>query len=179
MPDDEKKPLGRILLKRKLVSAKQLESALTEQKRHLAPVPLASQLVDEGKVPEDAALLSLSEQHGIPAIDVTHIVIETVHLDLLPRAAAETLRVLPLSVDADSVVLAMADPGNKKAVDEIEFATGKAVRPRVALHTALVAAIAGAYDARRRGEATYRGPRAPADACGETAAAGARVKVPG
>src|SRR6516162_8622877 len=98
---------------------------------------------------------------------------------MLPRAAAEALKVLPLSVDGDSVVLAMADPANKKAVDEIEFATGKTVRPRVALHTALVAAIAGAYDARRGGHATYRGTRAPADACGASAAGGTKINVPG
>lgn len=171
MPDDDKKPLGKILLQRKLVSAKQLKSALAEQKKLLTPVPLASHLVDHGEVPQDAALLALSEQHGVPAVDVAHIVIDTAHLDMLPRAAAEVLKVLPLSIEGDAVVLAMADPGNKKAIDEIEFATGKSVRPRVALYTALVTAISEAYDARRRGEQTYRGPSAPADACGEIAAA--------
>ena len=160
--DRSKQQLGRILLQRKMVSPDELKSALAQQKRCLTPVPLASQLVDEGKVAEDAALLALSEQNGVPAVDVTRAVVPLAHLDCLPRAAAEALHVLPLAVDAEAVVLAMADPANKKAIDEIEFATGKAVRPRVALHTAIVAAIAGAYDAKARGERCYRGPRAPA-----------------
>jgi hypothetical protein len=162
MSERGKQQLGKILLQRKMVSPGELKAALAEQKRSLTPVPLASHLVDEGKVPENAALLALSEQNGVPAVDVTHAIITLAHLDYLPRAAAEALRVLPLSVDAEAVVLAMADPANRKAIDEIEFATGKAVRPRVALHTALVAAIAGAYDAKARGERCYRGPHAPA-----------------
>jgi hypothetical protein len=157
-----KQQLGRILLQRKMVSPAELRAALATQKRAPTPVPLASQLVDEGKVAERDALMALSEQWGVPAVDVTQSVITLADLDCLPRAAAEVLRVLPLSVDTEGVILAMADPTNAKAIDEIEFATGKTVRPRVALHTALVAAIAAAYDARSRGERCYRGPRAPA-----------------
>jgi hypothetical protein len=163
MSGDGKQQLGKILLQRKMVSPRDLKSALSEQKRCLTPVPLASKLVDTGKVPEDAALLALSQQNGVPAVDVAMVVIALAHLDYVPRAAAEVLRILPLSIDADSVVLAMANPADKKAIDEIEFATGKAVRPRVALHSPLVAAIAAAYDAKARGERHYRGPKAPAD----------------
>jgi hypothetical protein len=162
MSDRNKRQLGRILLQRKMVSPTELKTALTEQRRALTPVPLASHLVDEGRVKEHDALLALSEQNGVPAVDVLHAVVTLSHLDCLPRAAAEALRVLPLSVDGDAVVLAMADPANKKAIDEIEFATGKAVRPRVALHTAILAVITGAYDAKERGEKCYRGPHAPA-----------------
>ncbi len=157
-----KQQLGRILLQRKMVSPNELTTALAVQKRALTPVPLASQLVDEGRVKEHDALLALSEQSGIPAVDVSQAVITLSSLDCLPRAAAEALLVLPLTVDAEAVVLAIADPANKKAIDEIEFATGKAVRLRVALHTGMVAAIAAAYDAKERGERCYRGPHAPA-----------------
>jgi hypothetical protein len=160
MTERGKQQLGRILLQRKMVSPADLKTALAEQKRSLTPVPLASHLVDEGKVPENAALLALSEQNGVPAVDVTQAVIALVHLECLPREAAEALRVLPLTIDAEAVVLAMADPANKKAIDEIEFATGKTVRVRVALHTALVNAIEAAYDAKARGEKCYRGPHA-------------------
>lgn len=165
MSGDSKRQLGKILLQRKAVSARDLKSALTEQKRSLTPAPLASQLVDHGRVQEDAALLALSEQNGVPAVDLCQSVITLAHLDVMPRAAAETLRVLPLSVDGQELVLAMADPKDARAIDEVEFATGKTVRPRVALHTSLVAAIAAAYDARARGERHYRGPKAPAEGC--------------
>jgi hypothetical protein len=167
-PGGGKQQLGKILLKRKLVSPADLDAALAKQRISSPPVPLASHLVDEGKLPGDAALMALSEQSGMAAVDVTQSVIALEHLDCIPRAAAEALRVLPLSIDADSVVLAMANPSDKKAIDEVEFATGKTVHPRVALHTALLAAVAGAYDAKARGESHYRGPRAAA----ATAAAG-------
>ena len=143
------------------MSAAQLEMALAQQKRTPTPVPLASHLVDEGIVAEDAALLALSEQTGVPAVDVTQAIVAAAHLSCIPRAAAEALQVLPLAVDGDSLVLAMADPSNRKAIDEVEFATGKAVRPRVALLTALSAAITGAYDAKAAGASCYRGPKAP------------------
>jgi Type II secretion system (T2SS), protein E, N-terminal domain len=157
-----KQQLGKILLQRKMVSPQELQTAIAKQKLTPTPVPLASQLVDDGTVPGTAALLALSQQAGVPAVDVTHAVIALANLDCLPRAAAEVLLVLPLSVDPEAVILAMADPTNKKAIDEIEFATGKVVRVRVALHTALVTAIGAAYDAKARGERCYRGPRAPA-----------------
>ncbi len=163
MSGDGKQRLGRILLQRKMVSPRDLKSALGAQRRSLTPVPLASHLVDKGKVREDAALLALSQQHGVPAVDVTQTTIALAHIDCVPRAAAEALCVLPLAIEGDSMVLAMARPDDKRAIDEIEFATGKTVRPRVALHTALASAIAGAYDARARGEQRYQGPNAPPD----------------
>jgi hypothetical protein len=174
MSGDGKQQLGRILLQRKAVSARDLKTALAQQKRSLTPVPLASQLVDHGKVEQDDALLALSQQSGVPAVDLAQSVIVLAHLDVVPRAAAEALRVLPISVDAEAVVLAMIDPTDRRAIDEIEFATGKTVRPRVALHTSLVAAIAAAYDARARGERHYRGPKAPA--CEGQPASEARLK---
>jgi hypothetical protein len=161
-PAGGKRQLGRILLQRKVVSAADLDTALDQQKRTLTPVPLASHLVDEGVIKEDVALLALSEQTGVPAVDLTQAVVSSSYLSFIPRAAAEALQVLPISVDGESVVLAMADPSNRKAIEEVEFATGKAVHPRVALHTALAAAITGAYDAKAAGATCYRGPRAPA-----------------
>jgi hypothetical protein len=161
-PAGGKRQLGKILLQRKMVSPAELESALSQQRRTPTPVPIASQLVDDGVVPEEAALLALSEQTGVPAVDVTQSVVAAAHLSCIPRAAAEALQILPLAVDGEAVILAMADPSNRKAIDEVEFATGKAVRPRVALHSALAAAITGAYDAKAAGESCYRGPKAPA-----------------
>ncbi|MGH7440836.1 MAG: hypothetical protein ACRENE_34585, partial [Polyangiaceae bacterium] len=132
-PAGGKRQLGRILLRRKMVSPAELEAALANQRRSPTPVPLASHLVEEGVVAEDAALLALSEQSGVAAVDVTQAVVPLAHLSCIPRAAAEALQVLPLSVESDAVVLAMAHPSDRKAIDEVEFVTGKAVRPRVAL----------------------------------------------
>jgi DNA-binding response OmpR family regulator len=158
---DEKRPLGKILLQRKLVSQQELDAALRAQKKSPTPAPLASQLVDDGTVKEVDALRALSEQHGVPGIDLTQIVILLEHLDTVPRQLAETHRVLPVLVRSDRIFLATEDPHEKRVVDELEFVTGKKVYSYIAVHSTLVRAIAAAYDARARGDTYYLGPQVP------------------
>jgi DNA-binding response OmpR family regulator len=160
---DEKRPLGKILLQRKLVSQQDLDTALRAQKRSMSPAPLASQLVDQGAVDELDALRALSEQHGVPGIDLTQIAIVIEHLDAVPREIAETHRILAVLVRADRIFLAMADPHDKRVIDELEFVTGKKVFPYIAMHGTLIKAIAAAYDAKERGDRHYLGPRVPAE----------------
>jgi len=161
MSSDEKRPLGKILLQRKLVSQQQLEDALRAQRRSPTPVPLASVLVDEGKVDEVAALRALSEQHGVPGLDLTQIAIAVDHLDVVPRELAESRRILPVLMRGERIFLAMADPHDKRVIDELEFVTGKKVYPYIAVHSTLVKTIEAAYDAKGRGDRHYLGPRVP------------------
>jgi DNA-binding response OmpR family regulator len=160
---DEKRPLGKILLQRKLVSQQELDTALRAQKRSGTPAPLASQLVDDGTVREVDALRALSEQYGVPGIDLTQIAILLEHLDLVPRELAETNRILPVLVRGDRIFLAAADPHEKRVVDELEFVTGKKVYSYISVHSTLIKAIAGAYDAKARGDRHYLGPQVPPD----------------
>jgi DNA-binding response OmpR family regulator len=160
---EEKRPLGKILLQRKLVSPQELEAALRAQKRSVTPAPIASQLVDQGAIDEVDALRALSEQHGVPGIDLTQIAISLEHLDVAPREIAETHRILPVLVRDDRIFLAMADPHDKRVIDELEFVTGKKVFPYIAMHGTLSKAIAAAYEAKERGEHHYFGPRVPAE----------------
>jgi DNA-binding response OmpR family regulator len=163
MSSDEKRPLGKILLQRKLVSQQELDAALRVQKRSVTPAPLLSQLVESGTVTEIEALRALSEQHGMPGIDLTQVVIVLDHLDVLPRELAETNRILPVLVRGDRIFLAVADPHEKRVIDELEFVTGKKVFPYVAVHATLAKAISAAYDAKARGEAHYIAPQVPAE----------------
>ncbi len=158
---DEKRPLGKILLQRKLVSQQELEASLKAQKRSATPMPLASALVDDGKVDEIAALRALSEQHGVPGMDLTQIAIALEQLDVVPREVAETHRILPVLVRGDRIFLAMADPHDKRVVDELEFVTGKKVYPYIAVQSTLLRTIAEAYEAKARGDKHYLGPRVP------------------
>ncbi|HXX66791.1 MAG TPA: response regulator [Polyangiaceae bacterium] len=161
MSSDEKRPLGKILLQRKLVSQQELEASLRAQKASDRPAPLASQLVDEGKVDEVDALRALSEQHGVPGIDLGQVAILLDHLDVVPRELAETNRILPVLLRGDRLFLAMADPHERRVVDELEFVTGKKVYAYIAMHSTLMRTIAAAYDAKARGEQHYLGPRVP------------------
>jgi DNA-binding response OmpR family regulator len=163
MSSDEKRPLGKILLQRKLVSQQELETALRAQKRSPTPAHLASQLIDDGTVKEIDALRALSEQYGVPGIDLTQIVILLEHLDTVPRQLAEANLVLPVLMRDERIFLATADPHAKRVVDELEFVTGKKVYSYIAVHSTLVKAIASAYDAKARGETHYVGPMVPAE----------------
>jgi DNA-binding response OmpR family regulator len=163
MSSDEKRPLGKILLQRKLVSAQDLETALRNQRRSPVPAPLASQLIADGQVEEIDALRALSEQYGVPGIDLLQVAILLDHLDVVPRELAESNRILPVLVRGDRIFLAVADPQAKRVIDELEFVTGKKVFPYVAVHTTLLRTLAAAYEARARGERHYLGPRVPAE----------------
>ena len=161
MSGDEKKQLGKILLTRKLVSAEALDSALKEKSRTHTDTPLASFLTDKGMVREEDALRALSEQFGVPGINLSQVAILLEHLNVMPREMAESHMMLPVLLRGDRLFIAMADPRDKRVIDELEFVSGKKVYAYVALSTPLTRTIASAYDAKDRGEQYYLGPTVP------------------
>lgn len=140
---DERRQLGKIALKRKHVSGQDPDAQATAD--------------------EVEALRALSEQYGVPGIDLLQIAIVVEHLDVVPRDVAESHRVLPVLVRGDRIFLAMHDPRDKRIVDELEFVTGKKVYAYVAVTSTLERTIGGAYDAKERGDKHYLGPNVPAD----------------
>src|SRR5215813_4549592 len=127
-------------------------------------VPLASRIADAGVVPETDVLRALSEQFGVPGIDLNQVAIPIAHLDLVPREVAESSRIHPVLVRADRLFLAMANPRDKRVIDELEFVTGRRIYPYVAISTTLEKAIRDAYDAKDAGQRYYAGAKAPAAA---------------
>ncbi len=164
MAIDDKKPLGRILIKQKLVSEQQLSDALRDQQRAPAEQrPLASRLTEAGVIGEVDALRALSEQHGVPGIDLSQIAILLEHLDCIPREMCESHQMLPVLVREDRIFLAMANPKDKRALDELEFVTGKKVYPYIALTGTLARTIVLAYDAKAKGQTYFLGPQVPVE----------------
>jgi DNA-binding response OmpR family regulator len=153
----EKKQIGKILLRQRALSQEQLERALAERRGGR----LASRLAADGTISDVSALKALSEQHGIPGIDLNQICLKLENLELLPREIAEKHLILPVLVREDRIFIAMANPRETKVVDEIEFVTGKKVYPYVALEGALERVIEEAYTRKTRGEAFYVGPACP------------------
>jgi CheY-like chemotaxis protein len=159
---EEKKQLGKILLKQKLVTPKELEGLLEDQKK----VPgqrLASTAMQSGRVGGVELLRALSEQHNVSGIDLDQVVVPLANLKLVPADVARQYLILPFSVKEDEIHLAMADPQDQRVVQEIEFVTGRAVTPYVALHDALARVIEEAYVLADKNEHYYVGPNAPAD----------------
>ncbi|AKV03450.1 Phosphate regulon transcriptional regulatory protein PhoB (SphR) [Labilithrix luteola] len=161
---DDKKPIGRILLKRRLISQEELDKQLASQAKAHDGVPLASRIAASGVVEETDVLRALSEQLGVPGIDLNQIAIPIEYLDLVPREVAESSRLLPVLARDDRLFLAMGNPRDQRAIDELEFVTGKRVFPYVAITSTLERAIGDAYDAKDLGATYYAGPKAPPEA---------------
>jgi CheY-like chemotaxis protein len=158
----DKKQLGKILLKQKLVTPGELDELLADQRAHPG-TRLASAAVRTGKIEEVDLLRALSEQHGVPGIDLSQVVVPTANLKLVPLDVAKQYLILPFSVKETEIFLAMADPGDRRVIDEIEFVTGRSVHPYVALHDHLARVLDDAYRMLDRGEPHYVGPNAPAE----------------
>jgi DNA-binding response OmpR family regulator len=154
---DNKKQIGKILLRQRALHPDDLDRALTEH----GEGRLASRLAREGTISDTAALKALSEQHGIPGIDLSQICLRLDQLEILPREIAEKYRILPVLEREDRLFVAMVDPREKSVIDELEFVTGKRVYPYVALESALVELIEHAYTRKMRGDAYYIGPNCP------------------
>jgi DNA-binding response OmpR family regulator len=154
--DGNKRQLGRILLQRKLVTADELEDLLEQQR--VQGARLATTVAESGKVEAADLLSALSEQQGLPAVDLRRVVIGLENLALVPVDIARQHVILPLLVNDDRLFLAMADPDNKRVIDELEFVTGKRIFPYVALHGTLRDVIEAAYEAASRGVTQYAGP---------------------
>lgn len=154
----EKKQLGRILLKQKAISQEELDRELGEGGGRLA-----SRLTQKGAISGLAALKALSEQHGIPGIDLDQICVKLSDLELLPKEIAQRHLILPVLSRGDRLFVAMANPKEKKVIDELEFVTGKRVYPYVALETPLAAVIEEAYSRKARGDDYFVGPRCPTE----------------
>jgi len=167
MANEEKKPLGSILLARKLISPEVLSQALRDQRQSGGGgvgggngMPLASFLVERGVVREEDALRALSEQFGVPGIELRQLAILLEHIAVIPRELAETQLILPVLLRGERLFVATANPSDKRSIDELEFVTGKKVYAYVALAAPLRRTIAAAYSAKSAGEVYYLGPRA-------------------
>lgn len=158
----DKKQLGRILLQQKLVTADELDGLLERQKASPGK-RLGSVAVESGAVDEVDMLRALSEQHGLPGIDLAQTVIPLENLKLIPHEIAQQYLILPFSVKDEHLFLAMADPSDRRTMDEIEFVTGRKVFPYVAVARSLERVIEDAYRRLDAGEPYYVGPHAPED----------------
>ena len=143
------------MLAQKLVTADELSGMLEEQERRGGR--LASTAAREGKITITDALRALSEQHGVPAVDLRRQVIPLVNLQLIPIEIAREHVVLPVKVHGDQLLLAMATPENETSIEEIQFVTAKTVFPHVALDEPLHQTIDEAYALLERGETYFVG----------------------
>jgi type IV pilus assembly protein PilB len=135
--------IGELLLKEKKITPNQLQEALTYQKANGGK--LAMNLVKLGFVRDEEITALLSRQYGVPAIDLAKFEIEPTVIKLIPAETAQKYQVIPLSRAGAALTLAMTDPTNVFAMDDIKFMTGYNVEPVVASEQAVADAIQKYY----------------------------------
>ena len=138
------KGLGELLVREQLISIDQLEKAKREQKAH-GGGRLGSTLVKLGYVSESKLTEFLAEQYQVPAIDLNSFELDPAALKLVPKEVCEKYGVIPISKSGSNIVLAMGDPSNIFARDDIQFLTRCKVEAVVASEGAIAAAIERNY----------------------------------
>ncbi len=131
--------LGDLLLKAQLITQDQLNKALEEQ-RSLGG-RLGEVLMRLGFVSEEDIIECLSHQFGVPSINLRHFEIDEAVAKLVPVDLLRKYNVIPVNKTGATLTVAMADPTNIFAMDEITFMTGYRVEPVVASEEAIRTAI--------------------------------------
>jgi type IV pilus assembly protein PilB len=131
--------IGELLLKDKRITPEQLQEALNFQRAHGGK--LGANLVKLGYVRDDDITTLLSRQYGVPSIALSQFEIEPSVLKLIPAETARKYQIIPLSRAGATLTIAMTDPTNVFAMDDVKFMTGYNVEPVVASETAVTEAL--------------------------------------
>src|SRR5215472_1156742 len=137
--------LGDLLVREKVITPEQLDRALKAQRESGGQTRLGSMLVRLGYISDEEVTNFLSRQYGLPAINLQYFEIDPTVIKLVPEETAKRYQILPLSRVGAALTIAMADPTNVFAIDDIKFMTGFNIEPVVASEPAIAEAILKAY----------------------------------
>jgi len=142
--------LGDLMVKEKLIAPEQLAQGLEHQKKNGGR--LGSCLVKLGFVSDEEVTNFLSRQYGVPSINLAYFEVDSDVVKLVPEDTARRYEIVPLSRVGSSLTIAMVDPTNVFAMDDIKFMTGFNVEPVVASESSIREAIDRFY-AKAQGDA--------------------------
>src|SRR5215218_6465161 len=147
--------IGELLLKEKRISPEQLQEALNYQRQYGGK--LGFNLIKLGFVKDDEITALLSKQYGVPSISLHKFEIDPAVVKLVPAETAQRYQIIPLSRAGATLTIAMTDPTNVFAMDDIKFMTGYNVEPVVASEAAVTEAIQKYYSASAKAAAAAAG----------------------
>ncbi|AJF06043.1 type IV-A pilus assembly ATPase PilB [Geoalkalibacter subterraneus] len=136
--------LGELLVRSQLITDDQLAQAIEDQKKQGGR--LGSCLIKLGFIQDDELASFLSKQYGVPSINLEEFDIDPVILRLIPPDVAQKYQVIPVNRAGATLIVAMSDPSNIFAIDDIKFMTGYNIEVVVAPDAAIKAAIDQYYD---------------------------------
>lgn len=160
-----RKRIGELLLERGAISKTQLEAGLAAQKR--TRQRLGVTLISQGVLTEVQLAQVLAQSLTLGTVDLTQVQVEWAAVHMLRDRFCETHELFPFAIDGKGtkdkkLLVAMSDPLNQPAIEEIEFTTGLPVAPYVSTHSQVRAAILRYYHKASPAEAAARAkPPAP------------------
>ena len=137
--------LGELLVRSKRISLQQLRDAQSTQKRD--GVSLGYALAKMGYISDQEITEFLSQQYRVQSIELADYEIEPEVLKLITQDVCERHKIIPVSRAGSSLIVAMADPSNLHAIDDVKFLTGYNVEPVVASEAAIMAALEWSHQA--------------------------------
>jgi len=159
--------IGELLLKEKRITPEQLQEALSYQRSNGGK--LGANLVKLGFVKDEEITSLLSKQYGVPSISLNQFEIDPAVIKLVPAETAHKYQIIPLSRVGATLTIAMTDPTNVFALDDLKFMTGYNVEPVVAWETAVLDAIQKYYGAPGIGGGSKNSQKIVETAPGESA----------
>ena len=137
--EEKRQRLGELLVEYGLINTNQLKEALRRQAQ--VGGQIGSILIEMGYITTDDLLNFLSKQLGVPSANLLKLEIDSELLKLLPLDKIRTMKVLPIGIDEAGVTLAMVNPNDLMALNEVEFTLGRKVQPVVVPAAQMEAAI--------------------------------------
>ena len=135
--------LGELLVREKRISLEQLREAQKHQKDD--NISLGYALARLGAISDQEITDFLSEQYRVQSIDLSEYDIDREILKLISPQVCERHKIIPVSRAGSSLIVAMADPSNLNAIDDVKFLTGYNVEPVVSSESAILSALEKAY----------------------------------
>jgi type IV pilus assembly protein PilB len=136
--------LGQLLVSAEMITDDQLKRALSVQQKDGGR--LGSNLVKLGFIAEDKLISFLSKQYGIPSVNLQELDIDQSLCKLIPSDVVQKYQIMPINRTGATITIAMVDPSNVFALDDVKFMTGYNVEPVVASEAAIKAAVNKYYD---------------------------------
>lgn len=138
--------LGELLVANNLITREHLARSLEEQKESSGQLRLGTILIKNGFIAEQDLTSFLSKQYGVPSINLAELEVDPAVIKIIPVDVAQKYQIIPVNRAGSTLIVAMSDPSNIFAVDDIKFMTGYNVEVVVASEAALKASIDKFYD---------------------------------
>jgi type IV pilus assembly protein PilB len=164
--------IGQMLVQKGLITEERLNEALAMQKQTTQRI--GEILVDLGYIDQRQLMETLAEQQGLKFVDLTRYSIDPGIAQLLDRASAERHKAIPIARGDGTIHVAMAEPDNVIALDDLKMRLQVAIEPFLAVGEAVDQAISRVYESAPRGAAAAGGGKAAAAAAGGGGGGGGR-----